>query len=609
MPEPSMPYFRIPLMLILDGSQLVAKIETTAIKYDSRYNRLTGLTLLPFFGAAGAQDEGYIFIPDGSGMLMRFSPDDPGGTGQRLSRTFYGPDLSTIQLASPIFQQNLYFPIYGIATQEKVLFAVVENGEAGAVLNAELKFSNPFSTAYVTLMYAATDFFTFETVQTITSSGWRVADRNVYTGDYTIRYFFQKTEIEPYVDMAQTYRNYLIQTGLVTPGSVPENPATYLNMLGACDSTEMLLYLIPVKRKTALTRFCGAKDFIQNLKEMGAGDIVLRFSAFANGGLANRVNNKCNTEKVLGGNREFRNLANWLETQNIPFYPGIEPMYVYKTRAFDGFSFSADSPRKLDNTIASVKPWSMTQNLPAWEGFHYLVSPRRFLSCMEGFFESYKSLAVNRLAPGCFGNILYADYNERKGLNLEQNKDLITETLSYASAQSGLMLDGGNAYTLPHAERLINAPVASSGYFAQSDSIPFYSIVMHGLIPFASEPFNLGQDMQKYFLQNVEAGADLQFTLVMGNPERLKETEFPRLYSVNAETWKDRILEYNRVYRDIFSGIKNSLIADHRIISPGLRVTVYEGGRRVYVNYTDEDIAVQGLTVPANYFAVAEPVY
>jgi len=223
---------------------------------------------------------------------------------------------------------------------------------------------------------------------------------------------------------------------------------------------------------------------------------------------------------------------------------------------------------------------------------------------MEGFFSDFNRLDVGRVAFGGLGTLLYGDYNERGGTNLNQSVALITDVLAFAAGYADVLLDGVNVYALPYVSRLMNVPVSSSGFFIQSDSIPFLPMVLHGYVPFSATPLNLGQDIHTHFLRAVEAGADLQFTLAVRNLERLKETQFPNFYSVGADAWQDRIIEFNRLMQETFAGLRDRTITDHRILGPGLRMTEFGGEVRIFVNYTNQDAEVYGVTVPANFFTV-----
>ena len=63
------PWFIIPLTYRLEGANLVVTLDPAAVEYNDEGFYPVHIDLLPYFGAA-AEEEGYLFVPDGSGALI-----------------------------------------------------------------------------------------------------------------------------------------------------------------------------------------------------------------------------------------------------------------------------------------------------------------------------------------------------------------------------------------------------------------------------------------------------------------------------------------------------------------------------------------------------------
>src|SRR5699024_441720 len=66
------PRFVIPVQYTLDGENLVVKVVGEEVE-ENEYFPIKELKVLEFFGAANEFREGYSFVPDGSGALIRLN--------------------------------------------------------------------------------------------------------------------------------------------------------------------------------------------------------------------------------------------------------------------------------------------------------------------------------------------------------------------------------------------------------------------------------------------------------------------------------------------------------------------------------------------------------
>ena len=84
-PVPNLRVFRIPIEYRLEEDSLVVTVPTEDVVYPLEVESpdgelvtmpLAAITVLPYFGAAGENEEGYIFVPDGSGAIMMLNNGD-----------------------------------------------------------------------------------------------------------------------------------------------------------------------------------------------------------------------------------------------------------------------------------------------------------------------------------------------------------------------------------------------------------------------------------------------------------------------------------------------------------------------------------------------------
>ena len=105
------PLFRLSIEYTLDEQGLTARLAANGIRFNETNYKLKKLTILPYFGAGNSKDnEGYTFIPDGSGTLTRFEDVD---TQLSLSAKMYGSDFA-YHTDDPQHRQPMRLPVFGV---------------------------------------------------------------------------------------------------------------------------------------------------------------------------------------------------------------------------------------------------------------------------------------------------------------------------------------------------------------------------------------------------------------------------------------------------------------------------------------------------------------
>lgn len=102
----------VPLCLVLGENYLEATVDVSGIKESKESRKLTKLSIMNSFGAAGSDDKGYFVIPDGSGALINFN------NGKTNAKSYtgmvYGRDITKVPVTMPDNIKQVYFPMYGI---------------------------------------------------------------------------------------------------------------------------------------------------------------------------------------------------------------------------------------------------------------------------------------------------------------------------------------------------------------------------------------------------------------------------------------------------------------------------------------------------------------
>ena len=77
----------------------------------------------------------------------------------------------------------------------------------------------------------------------------------------------------------------------------------------------------------------------------------------------------------------------------------------------------------------------------------------------------------------------------------------------------GVAVNQGNAYVLDRVSRIRRAPGGDSSFFFADETVPFYQMVLHGIVPYTTDPGNIGPDFAGQKLKWVEFGSEPVFLL------------------------------------------------------------------------------------------------
>lgn len=163
--------------------------------------------------------------------------------------------------------------------------------------------------------------------------------------------------------------------------------------------------------------------------------------------------------------------------------------------------------------------------------------------------------------------------------------------------------DNANAYILSYVTDIINVPLSSNGYQILDEDVPFYEMVLHGYVSYAGEALNTADDYTTTLLKSAEGGAGLYYQWIYEDNAVLKETEYDDLYSVNYANWIDQATrDYERL-QQAMCGLESQHITGHER-KGDVTCTVYEDGSRVYVNYGEKQVQIDGVVIPAKDYVV-----
>lgn len=602
-PEKEVPkdVFTIPLYYTLDGENLMVTIPSNEVVYHSSYP-LTEIKVLEFFGAAGPGTEGYVFVPDGSGALIRLN------NGKTRHRAYYGPVYGRdyARQYTEIFEEReqVYLPVYGMKQGDQAFFAIIEKGDALATIIADvagrIHSYNTVCAEFSSVAHGTIDLTTLAGNNVI-----KVYQRRITQGDFQIRYAFLSGEKADYVGMAEYYRDYLLKKGVLkterTAGAVP----FYLEMVGGIDKIKPFLG-VPARRIEALTTFNEAREVVDSLLASDVTNLKLRYTGWFNGGLRQGLPSSINILNELGGRAGFTRLARYLEANNVEFYPSVTFEYAKKAGILRGFNTRTAASRFINQDVGVLYDINFaTYQEDKEKRAQYMVCPSRIGRYVDRFLRRYRSLDVKGLSLTTMGQDLNANYREKRLVDRAQAQQYIGGELAKMTGSGyRLLAEGVNVYALAHTAHILNMPLDSNHYLITDEGIPFYQIVTCGHVDYAGEPVNLAGDPRRAFLKTIETGGGLYFTWIYRDNSLIKETDYDYLYSVEYKKWFDQAVAFYREAQEVLGDIRGQRIIDHRRLADNVYKVTFEKGKTIMVNYNREPVTVEGIRLAAESYHV-----
>lgn len=596
-------WFTVPVTYELDGDNLLVWVDPREVAYDTENYYLVEIDLLRYFGAS-MSDDGYIFVPDGSGALIDFNNGKV--TAPSYKAGVYGQDATMLCMnwkQSQVDAANTArMPVYGIRDGNKALFAVVEEGDAYASVNAEVSGKTTgYNDVYPSFTYLQYGETSLDDI--VGANSYYMYSEAEFSGRYAVRYFFLTGDEADYSGMAACYREYLIGRGVLGERTEETAVPFYAEYIGAIDKAKTFLG-IKYDAIETLTAFRNARAVTEELAEQGVENINLVYSGWMNGGLRGTAATRLSVVSGLTG--EGYGLGDFLgDMEGRDLYFTADFQYVYRDELFDGYSAMRYAPRYFDNTYATVNEYGLASR-ESQGTLANLISPGYTEKIVSDFTGMLSKKGISGIHIGTLSHELYSDlykscYTDRQ-MAEEKNRSAVERA---AEGGFAILGDNANAYLWGCMDEEINLPFYSNGYRILDREIPFYGMVLHGYVPYAGEALNLSDDYETAVLKSVENGAGIHFKWIYAPNSVLKDTAYDELYSVNYRAWLDAACgTWLRMNREL-GGLRNLVILDHTYVTEDVVRVTYEDGTRVYVNYGSKAARVDGVSVEPRDYAVA----
>jgi len=598
--ETTEPVFNVSVIYRLDGGDLLVEVPYSEMRYRAEYP-ITYVTVLPMFGAAGVEQEGFMFIPEGGGALIRYNSG-------KLSQNSYYSNLYGWDYASErtevVNETRSSYPVFGMTRDGGSFLCMVEGATSYASVQAD-----------ISMRYNSYNWACFE-YNVLHSDRYNVSAKTaklVYMfekemPDDTIVQRYRFLDSDDYVDMAIAYGDYLRETHpeQLTAGGAAQDVPVSVELVGAIDKT-VVKWGMPVESVVATTTFADAQTILDDLLAHDVRNLNLRYTGWSNGGVSQKVLSSVKTVRQLGGKDGMSKLISYAAQKNVPLYFDGVSCFAYRSGLTRGFIPYRDAARFTTREQVELYPYSVVTYLPDdyWKPY-YLVQPdyaREMASNLIKALEGYDAYGV---AFRDIGSLLSADYNPKNTTTREEVRQMNLDAIRQArAAGQHVMVKEGFDFVLPHVDLVTDMDLSGKAYSLIDAHVPFYQIAIHGMVDYTGKPINLSADWQTELLRCAEYGAGLNFTFMAEDTRVIQETTHSGYYGAHYDAWAEDALAIIQAYQQDMAGLNQQAIIDHEILDQDVTVTTYADGTQVYVNYGLADYeAGQHLVAKRSYLVV-----
>lgn len=595
------PQFVLPIEYRLDDLGLIVSVPLNELQESEQF-RIGSLDLLPYFGAAGAQESGYMFVPDGTGSLIHLNNGRV--QEEQYAQRVYGPDFNDNSRNRTQISEYARMPVYGMKADDHAWLAIIQDGDAIASVRADISGKqSSYNHAYTSFAVRGEDtleLYTGRNQQNIALySGKR------YEGELRVQYVFLEGNAANYSGMARAYQSILVDNNQLTPLNNKSELPLYVDLLGAIDKQDSILG-IPYNATYEMTTIAQAEEIRKQLADNEVGRVQMRYLGWFGKGINHRPPDQVELVSELGTAEDLENLKQNLLQSDGMLYPDVAFQHIYRNKGV--FTPSSDAARFITREIAERSPYNAPLNRMNSElGSYYLLSPAKLPYFVDQFLGEYKSYAGAGLSLRDLGDLLHADYREKRVIFRDTAKDIVIEQLQSVKNQvSDLMIQGGNAYAWSTANHLVNVPTSTSRFSITDEEVPFYQMVIHGYIEYTGSPFNLDdeQDLNMQLLQVIELGMAPHLFWSAQPSSDLKYTRYDAYYSTYYQDWLEDAVKLYKEAAWVLTPLLSQRMIYHERLQEGVTRMTYENGTSIIVNKNETAVTIDGAFVKAKGYAV-----
>ncbi|MCX7654276.1 MAG: DUF5696 domain-containing protein [Fervidobacterium sp.] len=587
--------------LRVDENKVIFQIKNKDIMESGKYS-LASVIFVPFLGSTVADRiDGYIFVPDGPGALIRFSK--PAHYLNWFEKRVYGKDYGIENLASVNDlrsrrpndflreEPSVLTPIFGIVhgVRQNAIFGVVTSGkEYSAIIAYPSGILSLYNWASAKFIYRQK----YLQPTSRSGAGIQVAQKEMNKFDAELQISFLTGNDADYIGMAKYYRNNYLEDvlrGKVVDSDIP----LAILFIGSDIKKEIVGY-----RTVRITTFKQIEEAIKDLKELGVRNLKVIIHGWQKGGVHGNKVSKLSFERSLGKISDIINLHKAGKKTGYDVY------------LMDNVTKVSEKQINLKNEVGINLSQSIIfeerDNKELWLYRSYYTNIKLANQYVTEKITKLTKMGFSNFALYDFGSKLYGDLKYGQEFTRSEALRLVKDTLAKISVMSNsIYLTNSNDYTWKYINGMLEMPMNCSQYLFETDTVPFLQIVLSGSMDYFAPFINNSFFSRNDVLKMIEYGALPSFILTAVDNYVIKDTPLWDYASTKFDDWKTKMVAVYNEVRSALKDVRGMRIVDRIVLEPGFVVVVYNNGYSILVNYTSRTYKLGHYKIKPQSWSVA----
>lgn len=576
------------LHVYVDNKEIVEKDNESA-----EGKVLTKLIFCPYMGAAsgvnadGTPVEGYMIVPDGSGAVIDYNNGKSNYASYQ--QRVYGTDYTAVPLNAPRVTEQAYLPVMATVQGNSGLVMIASEGEGNVWANAQVSGQNKqaYNNCYFMFETRSSDEFFMSGTD---SNKITVFEKyGIKTDRFGVEYYpIDNDEGVSAADCAETYRNYLVENKSFKQKTEANDADLYVDTYGAVLKEESIIGL-PITLKKRLTTFSQASEMIEKLNGAGADKIVMNYNDWTDKSIKNQVSTKAKASGKLGSTSDFTGL----NSDSVKVYGSVNNFTMEKGSW--GYSELSNTAIRVSSAYSRQSEYSPAFGVAITGVSPALIAPNTYTKIFEETLSSFTGEGVSNIGYGDWSVKLVSDFSKKNGSSRNATMAKIVD--GYKAAVDGgesIIAAGANSYVLPYVDAVTDVPVYSSAFNITDRDVPFYQMVLHGYMPYATKAINASSNTDLTFMRALAAGSNINYDMIYEDADELIDTRDDGLFYSHYSGWIDSAANQYKVAQKVLAPLSDYTITDYEIVGSVIKTTYEKDGTKAVVEVDIDNCTVKG---------------